>query len=125
MISARLRQSTITLYTYTGVDGNKKPVYSRQVIVGVFLDKDYQTALERRGIATKDTAQVIIDLAATPLSSYTFPVNSFFVEGNCTDTLPAKSKQEIAAERVVYNINRASLPPNGREFPSILEIYAR
>ena len=125
MISARLRQSTITLYTYTGVDALKKPVYSRQVIAGVFFDKDYQTAQEKRGIATKDTAQVIIDLAATPLSAYTFPVNSFFVDGTCTDTVPAKSKQEIAAERKVYDINRVWLPPNGRAFPSILEIYAR
>ena len=125
MISARLRQAIITLYAYMGVDALKKPVYSRQVIAGVFFDKDYQTAQEKRGIATKDTAQVIIDLAAAPLASFPFPVNSFFVEGECADTLPAKSKQEIAAERKVYEINRVWLPPNGRAFPSILEIYAR
>lgn len=125
MISARLRPATITLYAYTGVDAQRKPVYSRTVLAGVFLDKDYQTAQERRGIATKDTAQVIIDLAATPLASLAFPVNSFFVEGECADTLPAKSKQEVAAERKVYEINRAWSPPCGRPEPATLEIYAR
>ena len=125
MISSRLRPSTITIYAYAGDDVNRKPTYTRTLVSKVFLDLDYQTAQERRGIASKDTAQVVIDLTVSPMSSLNFPPNSFFVEGDCSDTIPAKSKQEIAAARKVYEINRAWCPPCGRETPVILELYAR
>jgi len=123
MISARLRQSTITLYVYTGVDAQRRPTYSREVLAGVFLEKEYQSVMERRGIAVKDKAQVIIDLNATPLSTFNFPANSFFVEGVVTDLPPTKTKQQIGAERTVWTITRALVPPCGRTSAVTLEIY--
>jgi len=85
MISARCRQSTITLYVYAGVNAEEKPVYTRSVLENVFFEKDYQVVMARRGLEVKDTAQVIIDTDATP-APLAYPVNSFFVEGIGPDT---------------------------------------
>jgi hypothetical protein len=123
MISARLRQSTITLYVATGMDAQRRPTYSREVLAGVFLEKEYQSVMERRGIAVKDKAQVVIDLNATPPSTLNFPANSFFVEGVVTDLPPTKTKQQIGAERTVWTITRALVPPCGRTSAVTLEIY--
>jgi len=125
MISKRLRQHTITLYTYTGeTDG--KATYSRTVIAGVFLEKDYQHVMARRGITTKDVAQVVIDLTAvTVATTAEFTANSFFCEGTVTDTIPASTKQAIAAARPVYTISRVYFPPCGRPEPVIMELYGR
>lgn len=124
MISARLRQDTVTLYVYAGeVEG--EPSYTRTVLTGVFFEKDYQHVKANSGIQTQDTAQLIIDLEATPVA-LSFPANSFFVSGEVADEVPgSKTKQSMAAERTVYTISRAYLPPNGRVLPNILELYAR
>ena len=124
MISARLRRDTITLYTYKGLDVDKKPSYDRLVIRGVFFEKDYALVMERRGVTTRDSAQVVIDLVATPVV-VTMTPNSFFVSGECTDEVPPKTKQELAVERQVYTISRSYFPPNGRASATILELYAR
>ena len=123
MISQRLRPATITLYVYTGVDAQKRPLYTREVLAGVFLEKEYQSVMERRGIAVKDKAQVIIDLNATPPSTFNFPPNSFFVEGVVADLPPTKTKQAIGNERTVWTITRALVPPCGRTSPVTMEIY--
>lgn len=123
MISARLRPDTITLYVYTGTDARRRPTYSREVLSGVFLEKEYQSVMERRGIAVKDRAQVIIDVNATPPSTFTFPANSFFVEGDVADLPPTKSKQDIGKERTVWTITRALVPPCGRTSAVTLELY--
>ena len=116
MISKRLRQHTITLYTYTGETAGVA-TYSRTVIAGVFLEKDYQHVMARRGITTKDVAQVIIDLSAVTVATVAeFTANSFFCEGTVTDTIAVRhvSSELRGGSRALLlpsrNSNNHSLP---------------
>ncbi len=146
IISRRARPHTITLYNYLSTTAGVA-AYQRTVISRVSLDTNYQQRLSQRGVATEDTAQLIIDLrdidatndrtflpaqawqqltAVQKALYFTFgATNDFFIQGTATETLPTTTKQQMIAKYQCFGVTAAGIPASDSSGPVIVEVTGK
>ena len=144
IISRRSRPNTITLYNYVST-ANSVATYQRTVIERVYLDPTYQHRLAQKGVATQDTAQLIIDTRdmattsnrvymsakawaalATKTGYFTFnPATDFFVDGNVADTMPSVTKQQMIAKYTCISVTSVATPASDSDSVVTIEVLGR
>lgn len=145
-ISRRARPHTITVYNYVSTTAGVA-TYQRTVLQQVHLDKSYQQRLSLRGVATTDTALLILDLLDTlatdnrtfiPAESwaalttlqkagrFTFRASDdFFVEGTSTETLPSTTKAAMQGLHRLFAVSQVSDPAHDTATAQVLEVTAK
>lgn len=130
-ISRRARPHTITLYNYLSTTAGVA-AYQRTVVKRVYLDLSYQQRLSQRGVATEDTAQLILDLRDTEATGdrtfispwdwalltteqkalhFTFMTqHDFFIANEVSETLPTATKQDMITKYQCLSVNSVSVP---------------